>query len=147
MSTPIDTLLARLPDARQTGPGRWRCACPAHGGRNKSTLSIGAAENGAVLLKCWHGCAADEVASALGLELSALFPAAARTGPGGGAGPLKKRALLSARQALDLLHDEAQVIGVCAANIARGIELTHDDKARVLTAAGRVAYLRGEVMA
>jgi hypothetical protein len=144
MNPPIDLVLSRLAPSqlRQNGRDRWRACCPAHGGSNPSTLSVGVGESGVVLLRCWHGCTAEQVAHALGLELSDLFP------PSGSHGaPLTKRRLISAAQALELLHDEAQLVAMCAANIAHGVALTDDDKARVLTAAGRVAVLRDETMA
>lgn len=143
MSAPIDLLLSRLAPfkLRDSGRDRWRACCPAHGGSNSSTLSVGVRDDGAVLLKCFHGCSTYEVAGALGLELSDLFPSRESH-----CAPLAKRRLISDRQALKLLHDEAQLVAMCGANIAHGVELTDDDKARLLTAAGRVAYLRDEVM-
>jgi hypothetical protein len=144
MSAPFDLVRSRLAPfkLRENGRDRLRACCPAHGGANPSALSVGVGNDGAVLLKCWHGCSADEVSGALGLELSDLFPPRESHGA-----PLKKRRLISAGQALDLLHDEAQLVAMCAANITHGILLSGDDKARVLAAAGRVAYLRDEVMA
>ena len=73
--TPIDTVLGRLPDAKQTAPGRWRTACPACGGRSQSTLSVGEGDTGAVLLKCFKsGCDPHTIATALGLDIADLFP-------------------------------------------------------------------------
>lgn len=147
MSRPVDLVLARLEQfkLRPNGPNRWRACCPAHGGSNPSALSIGVGQNDAVLLKCWSGCSTDEVAHALGLELHELFPP--RPEPGGGSAPMQRRHLLTSRQALDLLHDEAQLIALCGSNVAHGVELTDDDRDRCLAAAGRVAYLLDEVLA
>jgi hypothetical protein len=146
MSRPIDLLLSRLDGfkLRENGRDRWRACCPAHGGTNASTLSVGVGNDDAVLLKCWHGCDVEQIVGALGLELTDLFPPKPTNGHG--SGPLKKRRLITDRQALDLLHDEAQLVALCAANIANGVELTDDDRSRVLTAAGRVCILRDEVM-
>lgn len=143
MSTPVDMVLSRLAPfkLRENGADRWRACCPAHGGSNPSALSIGLGDNGTVLLKCWHGCGADEVAGALGLELSDLFPPRDRHGA-----PLQKRRLISDRQALELLGDEANLVAVAAANVANGVTLTADDKTRLLRAAERVSYLRQEVL-
>lgn len=142
--TPIETVLSRI-DAKSTGTDRWRACCPAHGGTNPSALSIGIGDNGAVLLRCWQGCDVEQIVGALGLDLTDLFPA--RQQPRSGSGPLKRRRLISAGQALDLLHDEAQIVALCAINIAHGTKLTLGDIERVMLAAGRVAYLRDEVMA
>lgn len=138
-----DVVLSRLDSPKPTGRDRWRAACPVCGERNRSTLSVGIGDSGTVLLRCFKsGCGPDEIAAALGLELSDLFPSREHHGA-----PLQRRRLLSAGQALELLHDEAQLVALCGSNIAHGVELTEDDRARCLTAAGRIAYLRDEVRA
>jgi hypothetical protein len=142
---PVDRVLSRLDDPRPTGPERWRCACPAHGGTNRSTLSIGAGHDGAVLLRCWAGCDVDQIVHALGLELVDLFPP--KPGTGHGAPPCTRRRLITAAQALDLLHDEALVVTVAVANIGAGQQLTDADRARVMQAGARIGFLRDEVMA
>lgn len=49
-------------------------ACPAHEDNPKTpSLSIGRADDGGVLLKCFAGCRAEEVVSALGLSMKDLF--------------------------------------------------------------------------
>lgn len=142
MSALVDVVLARLHMPKCNGLDRWRAACPVCGGRNQSTLSVGVGDSGAVLLKCWKsGCGPDEIAAALGLELSYLFPPKESS-----AGPARRRQMLSASDALGLLCDEANLIAVCGANIGHGVALTDDDRERCLTAAGRIAYLRDEVM-
>ncbi len=98
-----------------------------------------------MLLKCWHGCDIEQIVGALGLEIADLFPPKPENGHG--AGPLKRRRLLTAGQTLDLVNDELQLVALAASNIANGVELSDDDRARLLTAAGRVAYLRDEVKA
>ena len=67
-------LLDRLDVVRQVGAGRWRARCPAHDSKNKDVLSIGEANDGTVLLKCFAGCTASDVVKAVGLELHDLFP-------------------------------------------------------------------------
>jgi hypothetical protein len=140
MSAPIDKLLSRL-DARANGPNRWRCACPVCGGGNRSTLSIGTGDTGAVLVKCFKsGCGAEAVAQAVGLEINDLFPPKESSGSA-----LRRRRLISDRQALALLHDESQLIALCGANIGHGIPLTDADRAACLAAAGNIAYIYREV--
>jgi len=70
----IDQLLTRLDGVRTVGPGRWRARCPAHEGRNRQALSIAEGSDGAVLVKCFHGCCAVDIVRACGLELADLFP-------------------------------------------------------------------------
>ena len=61
--------------------------------------------------------------------------------------PIQRPRLLPAGQALDLLHDEAQLVALCGANVASGVKLSAADLGRLLQAAGRIAYLRDEVRA
>jgi hypothetical protein len=138
----IDTLLSRV-DARPNGRDRWRCACPVCGERNRSTLSIGIGDTGAVLIKCFkEGCSVEQIAQALGLELSALFPTAPSP-----SSPMKRRRLISAGQALDLLDSEATLVMVCASDMARGVAIDEPTRERLLQGAARVALLRDEVHA
>jgi hypothetical protein len=128
---------------RPTGRDRYRAICPSCGERNPNTLSAGVTPEGAVLLKCFkEGCSIEAITGALGLAVADLFPE--RLVP---SAPLKRRRLITDRQALDLLHGEAQLVALVAANIAHGVTINDDDRTRCLTAAGYIAYLRDEVMA
>ena len=67
----VRTVLDRLDRVRRTGNG-WSARCPAHEDRDPS-LSIAEGADGRVLLRCFAGCALEDVVRALGLELSDLF--------------------------------------------------------------------------
>ena len=73
---PIYNILDRLDLVKESNNGRWRAKCPSHSSdaSRKRTLSVGAADSGAVLLNCFAGCSAEQVAKAVGLELKDLFP-------------------------------------------------------------------------
>jgi hypothetical protein len=77
MTRPVERLLAGLPNARPTGPGRWLAACPGplhrRGDRNRS-LSLGETAEGVVLLHCFAGCEPGEILAVLGLDLRDLYP-------------------------------------------------------------------------
>lgn len=137
----IDALLSRLDHPRQSGADRWRCACPVCGGKNRSTLSVGVGDNGAVLLKCWKlGCGPEQIAVAVGLTIEDLFPpkdAAAK--------PQGRARLLTPYQAMEILHDETQLIALCASDMAQGVKLSDRTRARLMKAAGRVSYLFNEL--
>lgn len=138
-----ETIIAALQPykVRPVGRDRYRAICPVCGERNPNTLSVGVNAEGAALLKCWKlGCDVESICASLGLDVSDLFPQTYSA-------PLERRRLLTPGQALDLLHDEAQLIALCGSNIAHGVELTAADRDRCLTAAGRIAYLRDEVRA
>jgi len=144
MNAPVETLLSRLKPHR-TGRDRWRAACPVCGGDNQSTLSVGIGDGGNVLLHCFKsGCGADQIVTALDLELVDLFPERPAM-PGDGQGPLKRRRMLDAKQALDLLSSETTLVWIAACNLAHGFALTQDDLARLSKAADRIGELAREV--
>jgi len=147
VTRPIDLVLARLEPyrLRENGRDRWRACCPAHGGKNPSALSVGVGADDQVLLRCWHGCEVEQVAHALGLELADLFPPKPQAGQG--SGPLKRRRLITAGQALDLLDLEMTLAIVCASDMAAGKQLDATTRDRLLQGAARVSMLRSEVHA
>jgi len=146
MSSPIDLVLARLDGfkLRQNGRDRWRACCPAHGGSNPSALSVGVGADDQVLLRCWHGCEVEQVAHALGLDLTDLFPPKPQQYSSGK--PARRR-LISAGQALDLLDAEMTLAVVCAADMAAGRPLDGPTRDRLLQSAARVSMLRSEAHA
>lgn len=137
---PIDRVLSLLTKTRRRQPGQWSACCPAHDDKGPS-LSVRETPEGAVLLHCFAGCEVAEIVAAIGLELHDLFPPQDRPANA----PKRTAKLLTTGQALDLLHDEAQLVGICAGNIGHGVALTDADRERVLQAAGRIAYIRSEV--
>lgn len=65
--------IVHLLKATRSGPKRWRAACPAHGGREKSALSITEGKT-AVLLKCFsQNCPPHAIMAKFGLKSSDLF--------------------------------------------------------------------------
>lgn len=141
----LEALLSRL-DPRPNGQDRWRCACPVCGGSNKSTLSIGVGDTGAVLLKCWkEGCSPEAIAGAVGLAIAELFPPKPEAGHG--AAPMKRRRLITAGQALDVLDAEMYLAIICASEMARGEALNDTTRERLLKGAARISMIREEVRA
>ena len=95
----------RLKKARPCSGGFTGC-CPAHDDDNPS-LSVGTGEDGRVLLNCHaHGCKAEDIVAALGLEMTDLFPARWDAPPPEckGFGPDFQRWDLDEQKALDDLH-------------------------------------------
>jgi hypothetical protein len=146
MTAPIDAVLARLDGykLRENGRDRWRACCPAHGGSNPSALSVGIADNGSVLLRCWQGCSIEQIVGALGLDVVDLFPPRQQAGDGGGA--LQRRRMLTARQALDLLVSESLVVYVIATDVHRQRTVSDADFDRLQVAAARIQALGNEVL-
>jgi len=72
--TPVETLLAKLPDAKKNGDG-WSARCPAHED-GRASLSIAEGDDGRALVKCHAGCRADAICAAVGLSVLDLMPTA-----------------------------------------------------------------------
>ncbi|MHB8414968.1 MAG: DNA primase [Acidiferrobacteraceae bacterium] len=68
-----DALLSRLEGVRQTAPGRWQAACPAHPDRSPS-LSVRELPDGRLLVHDFSGCSTSDVLAAVGLSMADLFP-------------------------------------------------------------------------
>lgn len=71
MLADFEKVLDRLDGLRLVNDKEAMALCPAHDDRNPS-LSI-KAEDDRLLLKCFAGCAAEEIVAAIGLEMSDLF--------------------------------------------------------------------------
>ena len=67
----IQDFVSRLHSARGRN-GRYSARCPAHDDKHAS-LSVTESNDGKILLKCHAGCTAEQIVSAMGLELSDLF--------------------------------------------------------------------------
>jgi len=137
--TPIENTLSRLEKPRQRQPGQWSARCPAHPDKSPS-LSVRETPDGAVLLHCFGGCETAEIVASLGLELSDLFPP--RDKPTGT--PKKIANLLTAGQALELLHTETTLIAIALTNFFKGTAVAETDMTRLRQAAGRIALLRDQ---
>lgn len=72
--TPVERLLARLPDAKQVGKN-WSARCPAHEDR-RASLSVAEGDDGKALVKCHAGCKVDVICAALNLTVMDLMPTA-----------------------------------------------------------------------
>jgi hypothetical protein len=144
----LDQVLDRLSNhkLRESTPGRWRAICPCCGEKNGNTLSIGEGDTGAVLIKCFKvGCGPEQIALALGLELTDLFPP--KPAAGSGNGPAPRRRMLSAAQALELVEQEMLLAVVCAADLSQGLGLDEATRQRLTLGAARVSMLRQEARA
>ena len=140
--SPIDRVLACLPDAKPSGRDRWRTWCRICSG-NTSALSIGVGKNGGVVMRCFKSeCSVESIVASIGLSVSDLFPERLT-----GSAPMRRRGLLTATQALDLLTFEASLIRLAGQNLASGHALTEADRERLNTAAARVAAMHDEVRA
>jgi hypothetical protein len=138
--TPIDNALGRLQKVRQRQPGQWSARCPAHNDKGPS-LSIRETTEGGVLLHCFAGCATTDVVSAMGLELSDLFPPRFKSKTA----PRRIANLLTAGQAIDLLATETTFVSVALTNQQDGKALTPQDIERLRLATGRINLMKDQM--
>ena len=121
------------------GAGTWKTtACQFHGGSD--SLRINSKSGGWCCMACgakggdilsFHMQAHDlefiEAAKQLGTWINDDMPSREY-----------RPTLLSPRAALEILAFETNLVAIAAANIAHGVILTDDDRARVVTSAGRI---------
>jgi uncharacterized protein DUF3987 len=68
---PLELLLSKLPDAKQSGNG-WIAKCPAHDDQRPS-LSVSEGDNGWPLMYCHAGCSFDAICAAINVQPSDLM--------------------------------------------------------------------------
>jgi len=69
----VEILLNELHKVRKSGSDSWMACCPSHEDRTPS-LRVTESSDGHILIHCFAGCSAEEVMSAVGLEMGELFP-------------------------------------------------------------------------
>lgn len=147
MSDPFNTVASALEQrgkVRYFGSGQLRAACPVCGERNTNTFSAKAGDTGAALVKCWKSdCTPAQIAQALGLEVTDLFPPREREAGKPASAP-RRVGMLPPMQALELIASEAFLVMVAAENLSNGHTLTDTDRERLREAAGRIQYLSDE---
>lgn len=130
-------LLSKLDRVRQTGPGRWLAACPAHDDR-RASLSIRELENGRVLVHDFAGCDVDAVVGAIGLTVSDLFPPRDSVKY-----ERQSRHSIHPADALAALAHEALIVLVTARSVASGDALNQSDLDRLSLAVSRISAATG----
>ncbi|SFK87409.1 CHC2 zinc finger [Nitrosomonas aestuarii] len=127
----IDHLLAQLLKIRQTGHNRWIACCPSHNDKSPS-LAI-RDDDGKILLNCFAGCSAYEIVSAVGMEISDLFPEQREYSTQN----ISKNPFPAA-DVLRCIQVEALIVAMAASDIAKDIPLSDKQKNRLLIAAARI---------
>lgn len=125
----IDNILSRLHKVKRTGEGRWLAICPAHEDKSAS-LSL-RHNDGKTLIHCFAGCSVHEVVSAIGLEISDLFPPRDSYGK-------PERNPFPAADVLRALAFEAIVVLAASRKLLNGEILGEVDHERLVTAASRI---------
>lgn len=142
MNGPVMNLLNRLDGVKDNGRNKWLAKCPAHKDKRPS-LSVRDADSGAVLVKCWTGCTVAEIAGAVGLDVSELFPP--RENPTDGKSQRRER-VITAADGLRLLDFEADVVCIAADRMARGGALDAQTREALTTARHTIRNVYREVL-
>lgn len=133
MNPHFDYILSKLKKVRGHR-GRYTACCPAHNDRSPS-LTIRETEDGTILMHCFSGCSIGEIANALAIDLSDLFPPSGDSNVH--AAPPRRRRFL-ASDLLQVIAFESRVVALCASQMARGTPLSEEDRSRLLVASNRV---------
>lgn len=131
----LDLLLSRLDKVKKSQAGYMAC-CPAHQDKNPS-LSIKQASDGKVLLHCFAGCEAEDIVTAIGLNISDLFPESGLTKTQRQQYRKQKR-LATAQHLIDA---ELAIVKIARNRQAGGETLNTTNQARLETALARLAAL------
>lgn len=136
MSADAFALLQRLERVKRTGSDHGVASCPtanhAHGDRHPS-MTWRLRDDGALLIFCNAGCSAHEIVSAVGLDMSDLFPPRDDKHFAKG-----ERRPFPAADLLRIIANEAQLVYLCARTVHAGEHLTDDDLSRLLVAVSRI---------
>ena len=130
-SSPINALLQHLDGLRSAGPNRWMAKCPAHEDRSPS-LSIREMDDGRILVHCFAGCSVHEIVSAVGLELTNLFP------PRDSQHFKSERRPFPAADILRAIAFEALVVAVAGSAMLAGEPFNAVDRDRLFMAVSRI---------
>jgi len=127
----VDLLLSRLEKVKQTGSGNWIACCPAHQDKSPS-MTIAETPDERILIHCFAGCSPNEILSAVGMELSDLFPEklAAHIKP--------LRRPFPAADVLETLSTELLIVAMAANRLSNGNTLSTDDRDRLRLASERI---------
>lgn len=129
-----DLLLSKLDGVKRTGEGRYLARCPAHQDK-RASLTIRETDDQKTLVHCFAGCSVHEIVSAVGLEISDLFPPRP-TDPAHAGKP--ERRPFPATDILRAIAFEALVVSCAAATMATGEALALTDRDRLKLAASRI---------
>lgn len=141
MPSNLMLLLSRLQGVKKQGQG-WIARCPSHEDRSPS-LSIAATDDGKIIVHCFAGCAVTQIARAVGMTVTDLFPPRAREATAEERAKLRQLALWAdLRACANVLGTESAVVQIAACDLERGHTLTAADIDRLAVACERIEAAR-----
>ena len=134
--TPVEGILSRLQKVKGKN-GSWTACCPAHNDKGPS-LAIREADDGRVLLHCFAGCEVNSVVTALGMDMTDLFPPDNKRRDYPLEGKPRRKPAFYASDLIRILAFEALVVSICASDMRRGKALSDEDNERLKVAQQRI---------
>ena len=134
--TPVESILSRLQKVKGKN-GSWTACCPAHNDKGPS-LAIREADDGRVLLHCFAGCDVNSVVTALGMDMTDLFPPDEKRRDYPAEGKPRVKPAFYASDLIRILSFEALVVSICASDMRRGKTLSDEDNERLKVAQQRI---------
>ena len=132
--TPAEKFVQRLGKVKGRN-GSWTACCPAHEDKSPS-LSIREGEDGRVLVHCFGGCDVQAVLSAVGMDMSDLFPERQERYEGQTSKQMKPA--FYATDLLRIASFECLVVMIAAYDIRQGKKLSESDMDRLQIAQQRI---------
>ena len=129
----IENLISRL-DKVKGRNGHWTACCPAHNDRGPS-LAVKHTEDGRILLHCFAGCDVHSIVTALGMDLTDLFPPR-----DAGHSPVKPA--FYASDLLRIIAFETSIVRILANDIVSGKAISKADVERLSKASDRIEEAR-----
>ena len=134
--TPVELILSRLQKVKGKN-GSWTACCPAHNDKGPS-LAIREADDGRVLLHCFAGCDVNSVVTALGMDMTDLFPPDSKRRDYPVEGKPRLKPAFYASDLIRILSFEALVVSICAHDLRKGKALKDEDYERLKVAQQRI---------
>lgn len=128
----IEDILSKLDKVRRTGANNWLACCPAHEDRSPS-MTIHAADDGRILVKCHAECSFQEIVGAVGLGWEPWFPPKPKTD----FVPAVRRPFPAA-DVLEALSAELMVVMVTASDMHAKRVVSGRDLTRLVIAYDRI---------
>ena len=126
-----DHLLSLLRNVKRTRAGHWIASCPTRDDKHPS-MTIKELDDGRILIHDFAGSSAQEILDSVGQTFSDLYPEKV-TDHG-----KPMRPTFPATDVLRCIGFEALLVAISASNMAKGIQLTDEEKKRLMVADGRI---------
>ena len=134
MNPNLEGILSRLTKVRGRN-GNWVACCPAHEDRSPS-MTIRETPDGKILMHCFSGCSISDIAGAVGVDLSDLFPPTDDYDLNKPQRKYKQRFLAS--DLLRVIGFESTIVAIAANDLSKGRALKDSDRERLMIACQRI---------